>query len=182
MDAPLLEHLKDIAETIALACGGIYFGYKTFTGYFRVNLSLSVKCSREKHSGTEDWLVVSVTLDKGPNGSLTLHDVQARVSYAGSEQVVTFPGIERSSYEDTGTPSLRKVISWGRVSTSSPHLKIVPGEKTELTTYCKVPGGEVCLVEVAVLGQQTNKKPFGQWKASCVSLPKAEQDRGQILT
>ena len=172
MSAPLLEYLKDIAQTIAMAFGGVYFGYKAFIEYFRVNLSLSVKCSREKHSDTEDWLVVSVTLDKGSNGSLTLHDAQARVTYAASEHVVTFPGIERSSYEDAERPFLRKVIAWGSVSTSSPHLKMIPGEKTELTTYCKVPSGEVCLVEVAVLGQQTKKNPVGQWKASCVSLPK----------
>lgn len=102
MDAPLLEHLKDIAETIALACAGIYFAYKAFTGYFRVNLSLSVECSREKHSAEDDWLVISIILEKGPNGSLTLHDAQAKVAYRGAQQVVTFPGIERSSHGDTG--------------------------------------------------------------------------------
>lgn len=33
MIASLLKHVKDIAETIALACGGLYFGYKAVTGF-----------------------------------------------------------------------------------------------------------------------------------------------------
>jgi hypothetical protein len=174
VDAPsLLDHSKDIAETIALACGAIFFGYKAITGYFRVNLSLSLQCSRERHSSTEDWLVVTATLEKGPNGSLTLHDAQAKVTFAGTAQFVTFAAIERSSYQDSDVPLGRKVICWPRVSASSPQLKLIPGEKTQLASYLKVPSAEVCLIEVAVLGQQTNKNPFGQWKASCVSLPKA---------
>jgi hypothetical protein len=167
----MLEHLKNIAEIIALVCGGIYFGYRALTGYFRVNLSISMACSRARHSDAEDWLTISMVLDKGANGSLTLHDAQARITHADSQQVATFPGIERSTYGDVRVPFPRKEIVWTRVSATSPHLKLIPGERMELSTYCKVPRGEVCMVEVAVLGQQTNKNPFGQWKASHVSMP-----------
>ena len=166
-----LEHVKDVAETIALACGGAYFGYKAYTGYLRVNLSLSIQCFRQTANTTQDALVVSVRLTKGPNGSLTLHDIQARVSQGDSSEVVTFRGIDRSSYTDQTEPFARKVIAWTRVSATSPALKLVPGEATELAAHCSVPTNSVCLVEVAVLGQQTNRHPFGQWKASCVSLP-----------
>jgi hypothetical protein len=169
----LLEHAKDIVETIALACGGIYFGYKAYTGYLRVNLSLSVQCYRQAASATHDVLVVCARLTKGANGSLTLHDVQARVSHDASSELIAFRGIERSTYEGRTEPFERKAIVWTRVSTTSPALKLVPGEATEFAAYCSVPTDSVCLVEVAVLGQQTNRSPYGQWKSSCVSLPQS---------
>jgi hypothetical protein len=169
----LLENVKDIAETAALICAGVYFSYRARVGYFRINLSLSVGSSRGRRSETEDYLVVSVKLTKGPNGSLTLHDAQARVSWAGGGRCLTFPGIARSSFDTTSVPHARKQAAWDRVSAESPFLKIVPGEETELAVHCEVPRNEVCSIEVVVLGQQTNRKPIGQWKASHVSLPRA---------
>ncbi len=168
-----LDHAKDIAETVALICGGAYFGYKAYTGYFRVNLSLSLQCSRQAASATQDVLAICARISKGPNGSLTLHDVQARVSYGDSNELVTFRGIERSSYDSKTEPFARKAITWSRVSAESPALKLVPGEATELAAHCNVPKDSVCLVELAVLGQQTNRTPYGQWKASYVSLPRS---------
>ena len=168
----MLEHAKDIAEVAALLSGGVYFGYKAFTGYLRVNLSLSVRCVRQSDSATNDVLVIYARMVKGANGSLTLHDVQAQVRYGESTEQISFRGIDRSSYRAEAAPHARKVIAWGQVSATSPTLKLVPGEETELAAYCAVPANAVCLVEVAVLGQQTNRNPFGQWKASCVSLPK----------
>ena len=146
--------------------------FKVHTGYFRVNMSLFVRCHRESESTTHDVLVVYVRLAKGANGSLTLHDVQARVNHNGTNEFVTFYGIERSTYTDVSQPFNRKAIVWGSVDTKSENLKLIPGEETEFVAYCNVPVNSVCLVEVAVLGQKTNGSPFGQWKASCVSLPK----------
>jgi hypothetical protein len=84
----MLEHAKDIAEVDALLSGGIYFGYKALTGYFRVNLSLSVRCVRQAESTTNDILVIYARMIKGANGSLTLHDVQAQVSHSQSTEQV----------------------------------------------------------------------------------------------
>ncbi len=167
-----LEHAKDIAETIALICGGAYFGYKAYTGYLRVNLSLSLQCSRQSASGTQDFLIICARISKGPNGNLTLHDVQARVSRGNMSEVLRFRGIERSSYGEQAEPFVRRAIVWDRVSATSPALKLVPGETTELAVHCTVPKDSICLIEVVVLGQQTNRNPFGQWKASCVSPPR----------
>jgi hypothetical protein len=169
----MLEHLKDVAETAALACAAVYFGYRARIGYFRVNLSLSVSSSREQCSQSEDWLVVALKLAKGPNGSLTLHDAQARVTWTGGSRILAFPGIARSSFDTSSVPYDRRVVSWDRVSAGSPLLKIVPGEETELAVHCEVPRQEVCNIEIVVLGQQTHRNPIGQWKASHVSLPRA---------
>jgi hypothetical protein len=168
-----IENVKDLAEAIALVSGGVYFGIKAYSGYFRVNLSLSITCSRQRCSETEDYLVVCAKLSKGGNGSLTLHDARARVTFGDSRLNVSFPGVDRSSYDTSSDSSARKVIAWERVSETSPFLKIIPGEQTELSVSCRVPPEQVCTVEVAVLGQQTNWKPVGQWKASCISLPAA---------
>jgi hypothetical protein len=168
----VIEHIKDIAEAIALVCAGGYFIYRTWTGYFRVNLSLSIECVRQAADSERDVLAITAVLKKGANGSLTLHDVQARVEFDGSERFVTFGGIGRSSYDSSKEPFLRKVLVWNRLSSTSPALKLVPGEETRLAATCLVPTNSVCVVEVAVLGQQTNRNPFGQWKASYVSLPR----------
>ena len=168
-----VEHAKDIAEAVALACAAGYFLFKAYTGYFRVNLSLSLECSRHAAHSSNDTLVVRAILTKGTNGSLTLHDVQARVIYGEATSLLVFRGIERSSYDSVTSPFPRKVIAWSRVSAQSPMLKLVPEEVTELAAFCEVPSGAVCTVEFAVVGQKTNRKPLGQWKATSVSVPRA---------
>ena len=169
-----IEHTKDIAESVALLCGGFFFGYKWYTGYLRVNLSLSVQCKRQSRSDrASDYLVVCVKIQKGPNGSVTLHDAAARVTYGDTSQLLSFPGIARSEHQSKDFGGVaRHVIDWPRISSASPLLKLVPDEETELSMFCKVPSDATCTVEVAILGRKTQGHPFGQWKASCTSLPR----------
>jgi hypothetical protein len=168
----LIEHAKDIAEILALIGTGLFFGYKAYTGYLRVNLSLAVDCLRQRSNDAEiDYLVVTLGLRKGVNGSLTLHDVQARISGEGVDQIHSFGSIERCATNAASSADGRKTIDWSRSNAESPLLKLVPDEETRLSLVCRVPTQSACLVEVAVLGQRTNGIPFGQWKASSVALP-----------
>ena len=167
-----IEHARDIAEAVALLCAGAFFGYKAYTGYLRVNLSLSIQCQRHASATAgEDYLAVSVRLAKGANGSLTLHDVKARIAHHQEVQFLSFTGVTRSECVSELQPYARKVVDWSRLSEQSPLLKVVPGEETQLSAFCKIPAGWACVVEVVVLGQRTNRRAMGQWKASCVSLP-----------
>ena len=144
-----VENIKDIAQIVALLGAGIFFIYKMITGYLRVNLSLAIECQRQKSVvGGADDLVVSLKLQKGPTGSVTLHDAQVRVSYEGTVQALS-------------------------VSTKSPLLRLVPGEETQLAVACAVPVNAVCLVEVVIVGRRIRSHPFCQWRASSVSLPRA---------
>jgi hypothetical protein len=149
-----IEHARDIAEAVALLCAGAFFGYKAYTGYLRVNLSLSIQCQRHASATAgEDYLAVSVRLAKGANGSLTLHDVKARIAHHQEVQFLSFTGVTRSECVSELQPYARKVVDWS------------------LSAFCKIPAGLACVVEVVVLGQRTNRRAMGQWKASCVSLP-----------
>jgi ligand-binding sensor domain-containing protein len=161
---------KDLAECLAFLSAAVFFLYKVGAGYLKVDLSMSAKCDRHHTAHqSKDNLVIHVHLKKGPNGSLALHDAKARVMYQDSHIEVAFPGIRRSSFEPAPDGAGRK-INW-KVSKTSPLLRMIPGEETELTTVCEVPSGEVCKIEIVILGKTDVWSRFGQWKASCVSLP-----------
>ena len=163
---------KDLAEVAALVCAAFFFGYKAYTGYLVTNLSLAVQCQRQKsRCGGLDHLAVNVTIRKGANASLTLHDVQARISYANEVEVFPIVGFERCDWRPNG---FRSRLDWSQTRSSSPLMRLVPGEETQLSVHCEVPSKAACLVEVAVLGQRTRHSRFGQWRASNVSLPLAE--------
>jgi hypothetical protein len=66
----VIEHIKNIAEIIALVCAGGYFFYRTWTGYFRVNLSLSIECARQAADPEHDVLAITAVLKKGGTAAL----------------------------------------------------------------------------------------------------------------
>jgi hypothetical protein len=166
----ILDHPKDFAEIAALASAALFFLYRAVAGYLRVNLSVSLIFLREpRRDQSTDNLVVSVRLAKGPNGSIALHDATARITVDGNVQVLPFPGTSRSKRVQSNE---RSSINWSEVEQSSPLLKLVPGEETELALTLAVPNNSICLIEVAVLGKRVFGTAFGQWKASGVSLPR----------
>jgi hypothetical protein len=168
-----MQDLAYIAQFAALLGAALFFGYKALTGYLRINLSLSIECQRQKNQtkGT-DTLAIVVHLKKGENGSLTLHDAQARIKYGEQIDLRSFGGLERSSANTMNFgEGQRKTLDWSSLDNSSPLLKLIPGEEVQLSIIHEVPTDAVCLIEVAVLGERTNSPSLGQWKASNVSLP-----------
>jgi hypothetical protein len=75
---PMLD-IRNGAETFALICAGVFFLYKAYTGYLRVNLSVFLRCQRQHIDNLSDYLVTIMHLKKGENSSLTLHEVAARI-------------------------------------------------------------------------------------------------------
>jgi len=165
------EAAKPLAETGALVCAAIYFGYKTLVGYFYIDLCLSISSSRTASTTESDTLVIIATLKKGSRGSVCIHDLQARVTCNGSAQLIPFVGFHRLSYVTAPIRSVdRKAISWS-LSESAPLLRIPPDEQAQFSCYTHVPKDAICVVEVAVLGRELKWRRVAQWRASHVSAP-----------
>jgi hypothetical protein len=158
------------AEAFALVCAGLFFLYRAFAGYFRVNLSLSLNCKRQHLDGDRDYLVVILHLKKGDNGSLALHEAAATIMYNGSKEVSHFPSVTRL---DTNRPETNAPckIDWEQIDSQSPLLNIIPGEEADFSLWREVPCNAVCQIEAVVIGQKLSGHPVGQWRVSCVSLP-----------
>ena len=168
---------KDGAQIAALLGAGGFFAYKAISGYLRVNLTTFVSCTRQRaEDGTGDYLAIQLDLKKGPNGSVALHDVRALVKSAKPEDrdkpgvVLVFTGNSRLTFVPSADGS-RRQVDWSQESRTSPLIKLVPDEETNMSVCCKVESEGVYSVEVAVLGKRVAGRKFGQWKASCISLP-----------
>ena len=181
--------LLSLAQLVALISAALFFGYKFVTGYFRLDLSVLVTCQRENSTENGlDTLVVTTLLEKGTDGTLELHDAQAKIAMAGRIEYLDFPGIRRSSYVDGSdelTSGINARINWNEDHAKSPRIHMTPGEKTEIALFCRVPSEEVCTIEVAIAGRKSfgilksfarifGQPKMGQWKACSVSLPKMQ--------
>ena len=75
--------IKDLAQVFAWAAAGGYFLFKMITGYFTINLSVSVSAERQRINRNRDFLKAVVTIKKGDRGTFRLHDVKLRVKHNG---------------------------------------------------------------------------------------------------
>ncbi len=182
----MIESLKNFAELAALGMAALYFGYKFFAGYFRLNLSMSVSHDRQESNeeGFDD-LAIRLVLMKGNEGTLELHDVQARVIVNDKECYYEFPGVIRSAYVENSeeyAPARRAQVDWKRAHPNSSFIKMTPDEQTELGLHCRIASSATCNVTVVVAGRKIfsksnpimfwmNPPGMGQWKVSTVSLP-----------
>jgi len=189
----MVEAIKGCAEILALLAAALYFFYRLISGYFKINLSLSVIPSRQRSpENGKDYLVVLVKLKKGDRGSLTIHDARVNITCEDGEQIgekkekepIELIGAVRSSYNETtfivrkkeegkwvDKAVKRKVITFERRSADAPFINLTPGERTIFSCTSKVLSDKVCQIEVAVLGYKRLSWVMGQWKASVVSLP-----------
>ena len=167
------QETRNFAEAIALFCAAGFFLYKLRSGYLIVNLSLKVSCSRRQLSTKEDkdYLVVSITLNKGDRGSLLIHDAQIRITCPGEQDIsCALEDLRRFTYRDAGGGTSKELV-WGQPSQTKPFLRLTPGDRTQISWWKEVAKGKPCKVEVAVLGKRDFSFRFGQWRASCSSLP-----------
>jgi hypothetical protein len=170
-----LTFAKDLAQTLAFAGAFVFFVYKVINGYLIVNTSIGLDVARGP-SGQDpksDILVLTITLERGQLGSLTLHDVQARVTWPEKgEAILHFPEILRLSYTAQANPK-RKTAILDRQSTNSPLLRLAPGEKTSFGAWLEVPAHLPCSVSAVALGRLMGGWKIGQWRASRATLPRA---------
>jgi hypothetical protein len=171
------EDLKNYAEFVAILGAGAYFLYRANTGFFIINLSMSVDCTRVARDDATDYLVVRVQLQKGERGTLVIHDAEVRVEQeGGTSTIVPLTSMQRLSLKhdkiETAYGHREHVkIRWGKRSWKAPFLQMTPGEQCSFACYITVPRREACHVEAVILGKRPAYPAVGQWRATCISTP-----------
>lgn len=177
----ILDGLDATVKILAYLGAASFFIYKAVTGYFIVNLSLSASCERKRTSNANlDNILLNVTLNKGDRSSLVLYDMKAKVSYARIEEILTFSGINRLSFnEEKSSEVVKRTIEFNRLS-KFPFLRLSAGEQTSFALLIEnVPTDQICRVDVAVLAKKNSivkrlrrlRYGVGQWRTSIISFP-----------
>ena len=173
------DDFRNLAETAAVAGAAIFFLGKALAGFFVVNMSVSVSCERGALSEDEDWLAVTLEIEKGDRRSVAIHDLSVRATPhdgeprqlrvgADFDQLASLPeAVDASRIADR---TQRRVV-WGSRSTTSRQLNITPGDKCTVGAMGRVPRAQAVLVETAVLGKPRWSWRWAQWRASAVALP-----------
>lgn len=166
--------LLNWAQFVALVLAGLFFIVKLAQGWLMVNLILSPETERRVgHDGEHDVLAVSVTLAKGGNGSVRIHETSVRVT-SGDEVVGEAELLGPFRLATSRKPPYRVTRPWKPLeSESGRRYRLPPGEGTTWSAHLTtVPTDSVCVVEVVILGGRQWPTPFpAQWRCSVVSLP-----------
>ena len=174
----MYEWIKESIEFLAFLGAALFFGFKLLSGFFIHNLSVSLKCDRSAVKDSDnDILIVTAELEKGDISAITLHDVQARISYSHHSESITFHGIHRCSHttQHLGSPC-RKVAKIEKQSQSSPLLNLSLGEKASFSCSIEVPAKETVTIELVVLGKRAFiGTGLGQWRSSVIETPIAQR-------
>jgi hypothetical protein len=160
------------AQVIALASAAVFFAMKAFQGWFSIDLQIDLQLKRRPAPGdTQDYLAVSATIRRGPQGTLRMHDAVARFTY-GDRTEDQRVEVNRFSSMQTGRLT---TIDLSR-SDIVPTLNFAPGDVTCLSTYAKVDRLEPCRVDVVFMGYKFGSRRRAQWRASAISLPLGRND------
>lgn len=174
-----MEFIKTFAEIFAFLGAGIFFTYRAIAGYFTYNLILSLKTKRIPHQINEnlDYLVITVSLEKGDSGTIAIHEAQVRVSHDANEspKIISLTGIDRLSYTNHKKRGKDwKRLDWECIESLDPFLGLAPGEKTEFSCFVEIPKSQICTIEVTILGRGLITRML-QWRASGISTPAMSQ-------
>ncbi|SBT11161.1 hypothetical protein PROAA_910022 [Candidatus Propionivibrio aalborgensis] len=164
--------LKSWLEIVGLLLGTAFIAWKICVGWFAANLSLSISSERVAKDERNDFLALTVTLDKGTTDSVYLKDVSLRLTVDGEkERSDRINGFER-------LPTEGDRLRWptaGRASEAiAPEHLLAQGESLQLAEVYQVPSHLPATVEVAVLAQRAFYRPF-QWRAVHISLPRSDR-------
>jgi hypothetical protein len=161
--------LLDWLQFAAIIAALVYFGWKLVQGWLLVNMSLSGTTERRARGDGQDDLVVAVTLTRGQTGSAAVHETAVRVSWSDDPRAPRTTHLKGTTRLETAKEQLFSLApGWERAD--KPY-KLPPGEATTWSCHVEVPTGQVCDIEIVVLGVQWPNRRAGQWRASLVSLP-----------
>ena len=179
-----LQRLKTWTEAPAYLLAFLFFLYKLYVGQFTTNLTLSIACKRlamSKHNGTpgKDQLAVVVTIKKGENGLIKPLLAQVRVLELSKktphEKTLD---LKRVSYKRSGVFKVKvDAIEWDVAKEHWPLLNFPPGDGSQFACYFEVSTGELCQVDVVLMGKRRFKLKTSQWRASDISLPSDKQNQ-----
>jgi hypothetical protein len=201
--------IKDVVEVLAYISALIFFVFRVSSGYFVVDMAISVDCERKRKPGAEskDYLGISVALKKGERASVQLHDAQVRISSCISDQVLgpfslttvwrtnrtdLEPDIEASRNlcpelkpkQNKRPTTHRAQIDWTCIPQDTPRINLPPGDESKLAACVEVDQDIPYMIEVVVLARTIWAKRrngrFGQWRGSKVSLPIESEKTGSL--
>ncbi len=170
-DYMTIDLLQQISQIVAFFSAAIFFIYKVVAGYFVPNVSLAPEISRiERFNSDNDLLIVKVSIKKGDNGSINIHDAKVRLSGDSVYEIVDLTGVQRLSFDSQEINDHdRKAIAWNRISQKNPYLRIGPHEETVFSCMCEVTKNTAINVEVVILGVKPKSCLKSQWRASVIS-------------
>ena len=161
VDAP-----RKTIEALALIGGGLFVVYKLWSGVFGVNLTLRLDTERAAATKSDDFLSVTVHVEKGDLEPIHMISLESRVTAppdATSSQECRFVGITKREYD-------KGFIEWN--STSDKKIHFAGGESTQFACVVRVAHGVPAQIEVILLGERVSSGYRTTWHASAMSLPK----------
>lgn len=165
-DAAIIKNWLEIA---GLLLAGGFIVWKILVGWFAANLNLSISSERVAKDEENDFLAITVTLDKGTTDSVKLKDVSLHISVEGQKDRMERIGIAHLSTEgdQLGWPT-----DGNAPKEALPKYLLAQGESLQLAKAYDVPSHLPVTVEAAVLAKRAFYKPM-QWRAVHISLPKS---------
>jgi len=172
-------------QLIAVFAVGMFFAYRFLTGWMSANMDVAIESSRIHLNEQEDYLAVTVKLERGEYGALQLGDAQLRVTYldsAAAPVVLNLTGTQRVGWR-VGK------LDWQMVVPNNPPVSLHAREKSEFAAALRVPREAACIIEVALLTYRRldslyrlGRKRWGQRRSSSVSLPLPDEAAKQRET
>lgn len=163
------EKVETWLKILALILAAVFFAWKICVGWFAANLDLSISSERVARDEENDFLAITVTLDKGTTDSVKLKDVSLRLTVEGKNE-----HIERIGFERLPTEGDRLRWPTDGTSPTDPLYLLAQGESLQLAKAYEVPSQIPATVEVAVLAKRAFYKSF-QWRAFHISLPRSDR-------
>ena len=169
-----------IIKGLALIGTGVFFGYKTISGFNNQNMSLSLECERFR-SGAEgrDLIIPTIKIEKGVTAALTLEALEVRFKWGDSAYMSKVVRVEIGRLKvGTSAKSRLPELVWSEPDLLRPHLYIAPGEKTSFACVEEIPRTAICHIDVVAIGRRRRSSFQAQWRASAV-VPQgaAEENR-----
>jgi hypothetical protein len=184
----MLTLIRSIVEIAAYIAAVLFFVYKVYSGYLVSDLSIQISCERQRKPGNDgkDYLGIIVKAKKGNQGAIELNDAQVRARSCLDDHVIgPYPltGIDRLKRTKpvAGPPSskhMRSQVIWDAAPNNEPRTKMPPGDETQLAAFIEIDSHAPYYIEAVMLGRmllhRKLKPRFGQWRATVVSLPVAD--------
>jgi hypothetical protein len=168
------DRFKITVEIVAVIAAGLFFVYRFSTGWMSANMDVAIESSRAHMSEAEDYLAITVKLDRGEYGTLQLGQAQVRITFLDSTAkpvLIDLLGTQRLSDVD-GT------LHWELVAQDDPLLNLHAKEKSQFAAILKVPRNAACVIETAFLTHRRldglewlPQKHWGERRSSSISLP-----------
>lgn len=167
MNFNCIEHLESLLTVLALASGGLFFGWKLIAGWLIANLDVIIEVERQKKDDEQDWLSIKILLKKGNIDAIWLKKILIKVYIPN----------DKNKIEKYYINEIERLIDIeGIENTNKPkkYFAISPGETFQFGKIITIDKENPVMIEVVVLGKRPFWKGYAQWRSTAASLPLVE--------